>query len=282
MRVIKCDKFHTVYLKHVRWYIKIYEEWESLSWESVMNKVVQEKQPTPSQLELSFRKLAHCRFRPPRDAMHKDLNHLSQLCTTRKAISSWTPRRMVFMFSSCALLEYTHPQLLGDMCKDMREKRVFSELDHIQLVMMVKSMGGLGKTAIKTNSVQPCGVFFGISELLVEVMKEVIREERGMAFTEAQLCEIWKGLARLRFYFESFLDPLAKETIKPHRLAYKHRLLKPVASILGYVRHFNEASIVDLFLSAAILTYRRRHFIQAMLDQCLRPHRCASWCSCGR
>ena len=233
MRVIRCVKFHAIYLKHVRCFTKIYEEWESLSWESIMNKVAQEKQPTPSQLELSFRKLAHCRFRPPRDAMHKDLNHLSQLCTTRKAISSWTPRRMVFMFSSCALLGYMHPQLLGDMCKDMREKRVFSELDHIQLVVMVKSMGRLGRIATKTNSVQPCGVFFGISELLVEVMREVIREERGMSFTEVQIGEIWKGLARLRFYFEAFLDPLAKETIKPHRLEYTHRHLKYLASIYG-------------------------------------------------
>lgn len=101
-----------------------------------------------------------------------------------------------------------------------------------------------------------CGVFFGISELVLRMMNSVIEPEMLVTFSEIQLAEIWKGLSRLRLYDMEYLRSLSIETCKQNRLMY-----------------FNEESIATIIKSAAILNYKERRFRRIVLDECIQIHR---------
>ena len=130
----------------------------------------------------------------------------------------WSPRRMILVFSSCSMLGYVNPFLFGEMWKCMRVKEFVPQMDSVELATLIKAMGLLGRTAARTDSIQPCGIFFGVSEMLLEAVKTLMQQERLLACTESQIVEIWKGLGRLRFYDVTYLRPLAKETMKQNRI----------------------------------------------------------------
>lgn len=176
--------------------------------------------PDPVLLERSFRELSTCKFRPPNLAMHRDLNYLAKLSRTRNAPSIWTSHQIVRVFNSCALIGYLNPEFLSELGGEILSRRLSSDMDHIQLSIMVRALGQLGQIAIKTNCLHPCGIFFGISEVIVQLLEEILNQERCDSFTEEHLTEIWNGVAKLRYYDKKVLKELAIETSKPHRLMY--------------------------------------------------------------
>lgn len=206
--------------KGLRFLSSFYEDWETLNWRSIIENATTHKHPSPTFLELSFRKLSFCPFRPPLHAMYRDLNLLSNLCRKQNASASWTAHEMVQIFDSCSRIGYHHPFLFGDICKAILQRDCVSDMDHTELAKLVSAMGHLGQSAVKTRSIHPCGLFFGISEMLLRIMKDLLKPETLLAYTEMQIGQIWHGLARLRFYDVEYLKPLARETIKPHRLKF--------------------------------------------------------------
>lgn len=186
---------------------------EKYKWDAVVEKVSSNRRPNPTDLEIAFKNLGFCQHKPRAEKTYYNLDWMCGICKDKELIQGWDPQQMVDIFHACARIGYLNPDMFGAMGKHMLRKKYMSAMNEGHLTTLIYSLGLLGRRGQKDQKLDPCGVFFGVSEVVRGAVMEITNPARLAAMSEFQVGDVWCGLGLLKFYDPEHLLPLAEETI---------------------------------------------------------------------
>ncbi|GMH38403.1 hypothetical protein BSKO_06287 [Bryopsis sp. KO-2023] len=229
---------------------------EKSKWEEVIEKVSSNRRPNPTDMEIAFKNLGFCQHKPRIARTYFNLDWMCGICKEKDLIRGWDPQQMVNVFQACARMGYLNPEMFGVMGRNIMEKKYIQSMNDVNLTVLVYALGLLGRRGQKDQKLDPCGVFFGVSDVIRESVKELTNEGRLATLSEVQMGELWYGLANVKFYDDRYLEPLAEETMGKNRL-----------------ENFREEALAMIIKSAAVLRYKDRRFRRTVLDEAVREQR---------
>lgn len=191
-----------------------YSEYDEKSkWNAVVEKVSSNRRPNPTDLEIAFKNLGFCQHKPRAERAYFNLDWMCGICKDKDLVRGWDPQQMVNIFHACARIGYLNPEMFGVMGRRMLRDKHMQSMNEVNLTVLVYSLGLLGRRGQKDQKLDPCGIFFGVSEVVREAVREVTNPARLAALSEIQIGDVWYGLGSLKFFDPEFLEPLAMETI---------------------------------------------------------------------